>query len=170
VSAPISSLIRSALFVADLDRSTRFYQALGISEIYYEGVLNPASVAQVLHVPGETITRCRILKRPGTANFGMIGLFELSDLASAPPAPDLSPRRGETALVFYVDDIDASLAAARAHGAMMSMAPAVFSMPHGESREMCLRDPDGVLVNLIGRRPDEQFETDDALAVAARRT
>jgi catechol 2,3-dioxygenase-like lactoylglutathione lyase family enzyme len=169
VNAPISSLIRAAIFVADLERSTAFYRALGLTETYFEGALNPTSVADVLHVPSDTITRCRILKRPGSANFGMVGLFELSDLPAAAPAPSLSPRRGETALVFYVDDIDACLAAARAHAAMMSAPPVLFSMPHGASRELCLRDPDGVLLNLIGRAPDEQFETDGALRVAARR-
>jgi hypothetical protein len=30
-------------------------------------------------------------------------------------------------------------------------------MPHRSQREACLRDPDGVLINLVERPPDEQF-------------
>jgi catechol 2,3-dioxygenase-like lactoylglutathione lyase family enzyme len=170
VSAAISSLVRAAILVGDLERSSAFYRALGLTEVYYEGELDKASVARVLAVPQGTTTRCRILKRPGTPNYGMIGLFELKDppLTDLPAAPSLTPRRGEAVLVFYVADMDAALAAAAHAGATMVAEATTFSMPHGTSAEVTLRDPDGVLLNLIGRGPDEQFESESALAVAAR--
>lgn len=170
MSAPISSLIRAALFVADLERSTRFYRALGLTETYFEGQLDGASVAETLAVPLSTVTRCRIVKRPGTPNFGMVGLFELKNPAPAPlPSTEaITPRAGEVALVLYVADVEATLAAARAHGAAHPGGWTQFTMPHRSQREGCVRDPDGVLINLVERPVDEQFETDPALAVAAR--
>ena len=159
MDAPISSLIRAALFVSDLERATAFYRALGLADIYYEGTLDGASVAATLSVPRETVTRCRILKRPGTPNYGMVGLFELSGarLAGLAPAASTQPRAGEVALVFYVADIDATFAAARRAGASAFGEIVHFTMPHRSQREACLRDPDGVLVNVIERPVAEQF-------------
>jgi catechol 2,3-dioxygenase-like lactoylglutathione lyase family enzyme len=157
-----SSLVRAALFVEDLVRSRMFYEGvLGLTEVYFEGALDPASTARVLSVPLETRTACCILKRPGTPNFGMIGLFELTGpaLQPVPPAPSLTPRAGETALVFYIDDVETALTRARGLGARMVGVAKPFDMAHRPTAnlEACLRDPDGVLVNLIGRNPDEQF-------------
>jgi len=56
------------------------------------------------------------------------------------------------ALWFYVDDVDASVAAARSAGAAEVSPPA--DMPWGE-RVAQIRDPDGHLLNL-GRSPDGQ--------------
>ncbi len=145
--------------VRDLERASMFYRALGLTEIYYEGALDSASSSQALHVPAGVAVHCRILKRPDTANFGMIGLFEISNptLEPMPEAPSLAPRAGETVIVFYVDDIDRAIAAAQAAGAGRTAAPTLFTMPHRSQREAVLRDPDGVLVNLVERNPDEQF-------------
>lgn len=155
--APLSSLIRAALFVADLDRSSAFYASLGLTSVYFEGELDSASAAKTLSVPPTTRTRCRILKRPDTPNYGMVGLFELTQ--PAPPRlalGDASPRIGEVALVFYAAEFDTTLAAAAAAGATIGPVT-MFQMPHRSQREVCLRDPDGVLINLIDRPPEEQF-------------
>ncbi|MCG8442647.1 MAG: hypothetical protein MI723_12650 [Caulobacterales bacterium] len=159
--APVSPLIRSALFVADLERSTRFYRALGLTATYYEGTLDAGSVNAVLALPATTVTRCRILKRPDGPNFGMVGLFELTDPAPAPLARDgAGVRAGETALVFYVGDrLEAALGALEALGGRRLADPVLFTMPHASQREVLLRDPDGVLVNLIARAPDRAFQT-----------
>jgi catechol 2,3-dioxygenase-like lactoylglutathione lyase family enzyme len=157
----ISSLVRAALMVRNLQRATVFYNALGLTEIYYEGVLDAASSARTLHLPASTVLHCRILKRPDTANFGMIGLFEAADppLAETPRADTVTPRAGEAVLVFYVSNIDHALANAAAAGASLTASPEHFIMPHRSQREGLLRDPDGFLVNLIERAPDEQFRT-----------
>lgn len=147
--------------VCDLERASAFYRALGLTEVYYEGALDGASSSKALHVPATVAVYCRILKRPDTANFGMVGLFEISNppLEPMPRAPSLAPRAGETVVVFYVENIDRALAAATAAGATMTAEPSLFTMPHRSQREVLLRDPDGVLVNLIERGPDEQFRT-----------
>jgi catechol 2,3-dioxygenase-like lactoylglutathione lyase family enzyme len=159
MDTPISSLIRAALFVADLERATAFYRALGLSDTYYEGTLDGPSVAATLSVPRDAVTRCRIVKRPDTPNYGMVGLFEVKNagLAALPPAPSTQPRAGEIALVFYVTSIDATFSAARAAGATAFGDIVQFTMPHRSQREACLRDPDGVLINVIERPVAEQF-------------
>jgi catechol 2,3-dioxygenase-like lactoylglutathione lyase family enzyme len=170
LTRPVSSLIRAALFVQDLDRASAFYSALGLREIYFEGGLDGPSSAATLHIPANTKVRCRILKRQGAANYGMIGLFELLDPAPAPlpAAQSITPRNGEVALVFYVTDIERALQNAFDLGARLVAPWTQFQMPHRAQREACLRDPDGVLINLIERPPEEQFETGDALTIAAK--
>jgi hypothetical protein len=99
----------------------------------------------------------RIVKSGGP-NFGMIGLFKIDDSLS----PELTPiaagpaRIGEVALVFYVASMDRTLTALRAAGATWSPEPEIFRMPHREQAEVCLRDPDGVLLNLVENDPAEQ--------------
>ncbi|MFN7534125.1 MAG: hypothetical protein ACK5QD_04140, partial [Brevundimonas sp.] len=68
-------------------------------------------------------------------------------------------RLGETALVFYAQPFMEVLIAARRAGATWSPEPITFTMPHRSQMEVCLRDPDGVLVNLIDRDPAEQVRT-----------
>lgn len=152
----VSSLIRSAVFVSDLDRSSAFYRALGFTSVYFEGELDGPSTAAALKTPATTTCRCRILRPEGRPNFGMIGLFELTPPQEAIPRGDGPPRLGEVALVLYATPIDEAVAAARAAGASWSPDPSLFVMPHRQQREVCLRDPDGVLINLIDRPPAEQ--------------
>jgi catechol 2,3-dioxygenase-like lactoylglutathione lyase family enzyme len=159
----VSSLIRAALFVADLDRASIFYSTLGLTQVYYEGELDQTTTNRVLRTPETTITRCRILKKPDTPNFGMIGLFELTN--PAPPSvrrESHSLHVGEATLVFYCDSLDATLEAARAAGAQSVHAPELLVMPHRPDgqRETLLRDPDGVLINLIEKDDlEEAFKT-----------
>lgn len=157
---PVSALIRSAVFCSDLDRSTAFYRALGLDAVYYEGDLDPASSQGALQVPSGSTLRCRILKRGAdAANFGMVGLFQLTPLPEPLPSPVGPPRLGETALVFYAQPFMDILNAARDAGATWSPDPVTFTMPHRSQMEVCLRDPDGVLINLIDRDPAEAFRT-----------
>ncbi len=155
----ISSLIRSAVFVSDLQRSTIFYRALGFTSVYFEGELDGPSTAAALKTPLTTTCRCRILRPEGRPNFGMIGLFELTPAQEAIPRGDGPPRLGEVALVLYATPIHAAVEAARAAGASWSPDPSLFVMPHRQQYEVCLRDPDGVLINLIDRPPSEQDRT-----------
>lgn len=158
----MSPLIRAALFVADLARATAFYRALGFTEVYYEGALEPGATNTVLRLPLTSATRCCILKQPGLSNFGMVGLFETSNPTPPPLARAAQgPSLGEVALVFYVDDLDTAITAARAAGAQEVWEEVLFRLPHRPEgqREICLRDPDGVVLNLIARDPAIAFQT-----------
>lgn len=152
-----SALIRATLFVRDLERATAFYQALGLSEVYFEGTLDDPSACAILGLIRYHPYRVRIVKRLGP-NYGMIGLFELPAevCASSLPLADGPARLGEVALVFYVRDLDDTLTRLRARGALWSQKPQLFRMQHRAQAEVCLRDCDGVLINLVETDPDEQ--------------
>jgi catechol 2,3-dioxygenase-like lactoylglutathione lyase family enzyme len=157
----LSPLVRAALFVRDIEVSTAFYRMLGFTGIYYEGVLDPASTAGALHVPETTVCTCRILKHEGGANYGMLGLFQLREPVPPPvQRTSGSPHLGEVAIVFYADNIPEILARAPSFGAQEVWDPITFVMPHRSQDEVCLRDPDGILINLIGRDPAEAYRTE----------
>lgn len=153
----VSSLIRATIFVRDLERAADFYAALGFAQVYWEGVLDDPSASTILGFAGHGPLAVRIVKSGGP-NFGMIGLFRI-DPALAPEAPPLrtGPAQiGEVALVFYVRDIHTTLAALRAAGASWSPEPELFRMAHRAQLEVCLRDGDGILLNLVETDPAEQ--------------
>lgn len=155
----VSALIRGTIFVRDLDRASAFYAALGFTEVYYEGVLTDPSASHILGFGAHGPLAARIVKSAaGNPNYGMVGLF-LIDAALSPEtlAPAAGPARvGEVALVFYVPDLAATLARLRAAGASWSPEPQMFRMAHRAQPEVCLRDPDGVLLNLVETDPAEQ--------------
>ncbi|NBC35004.1 hypothetical protein GTZ99_00350 [Novosphingobium sp. FSY-8] len=161
-SPRVSSLIRATLFVRDLDRSAAFYAALGFDSVYYQGTLHDPSASQILGFADHGPLSVRIVKPAAhAANYGMIGLF-LIDPALTPDVvpPATGPARvGEVALIFYITDMAATLAALRAAGATWSPAPQLFVMAHRAQAEVCLRDPDGVLINLVETDPAEQHLT-----------
>jgi catechol 2,3-dioxygenase-like lactoylglutathione lyase family enzyme len=154
----ISPLVRAALRVADLVRSSAFYQALGFTELYFEGTLDADVVPTLLGVAAGARTHCRILKTPGQPNFGMVGLFQIDEVS--PRVLANSGRGfqvGEAALIFYVTDIEAALTAALMHGGNRVSGPLRLVLPHRGQLEAMLRDPDGVLINLVERAPTEAF-------------
>lgn len=159
-SHPVSALIRATLFVRDLDRATRFYRAIGLTETYFEGRLDHPSAMEILGFDDPGPFDIRIVKRPGP-NFGMIGLFRLADEAGADEVPAASgaARIGEVALVFYVTEIAATLGELRRLGATWAPEPRLFTMEHRAQLEVCIRDCDGVLVNLVETDPAEQERT-----------
>lgn len=163
--AIISPLVRSALMVADLDRSTRFYrEVLGLDETWYAGELSNGNAHQLLGMPAGCLTRACILKAPGPA-WGMIGLFEIS--APAPTPVTLDSQRinqGETCLVFYHADLDVVLSSLEIQHLPILCSPLMLIVDgQPRQREMTFRDPDGVLINLIewdqdddGLRPEQK--------------
>ena len=59
----ISPMVRTAIFVRDLEGSTRFYrEVLGLEEIWYEGELTEGNAHELLGMPAGSATRARILK------------------------------------------------------------------------------------------------------------
>ncbi|MCC2976540.1 VOC family protein [Sphingomonas sp. PL-96] len=154
----VSSLIRGTIFVRDLARSCRFYAALGFTRIYYEGVLLDPSASTILGFADHGPLALRICKSDDGPNYGMIGLFKIDPALQPGTVPMASgpARIGEVALVFYVRSMASTLDALRAAGATWSPEPEMFRMPHRAQQEVCLRDPDGVLLNLVETDPGEQ--------------
>ena len=155
----LSPLIRTAIIVRDLERSARFYRGLlGLDEVYYEGELGSGNAHRLLGVPAGTPCRALILKAAGPA-LGMVGLFELGGPRPAATGPVATgAQAGETCLVFYCSDLDPVHAGVETAGGSCLCAPLALEVDgYVKQREMTLRDPDGVLVNLIEwdpARPD----------------
>ena len=145
-------MVRAALMVSDLDRSRAFYkEMLDLDDIFVEGEARGGNMWEVLGVPETTATRLCVLKRPGQPEFGMVGLFELTNPQPAPvERPATGMNLGEIALVFYCDDLDA-VTAKLAAGGHVIVSPAMPLRIRGyvKQREMVFRDPDGTLINLI---------------------
>ena len=158
-STAISPLVRAALRVGNLDRAHEFYRALGLTEIHFDGALDCNAAPALLGVQREARIRCRILKTPGQPNFGMVGLFQIDEATSRQPEQTRGPsfRIGEVALVFFVTDLEVSLTAALLAGGARISGPLTLVTADGAQPEALLRDPDGVLINLIERAPVEAF-------------
>lgn len=153
----ISPMIRAAIFVTDLERSTAFYgEVLGLTKVFFEGDLSEGNAHELLRVPASTHTRARILMT-GDQGVGMVGLFELRE--PSPPATTKDPATsnlGETCLVFYCADLDLVVARLDAGGHRILSRPTRFRVgEQTKQREMIFRDPDGVMINLIEWDPDE---------------
>lgn len=154
----ISPMVRTALFVSNLERSRVFYRDLiGLDETWFEGELTDGNAHELLGMPAGSVTRACILKAPGPA-WGMVGLFEITN--PKPPAASRTPEsinQGETCLVFYCADLDPVTDALRAGGHHILCAPVRLRIGEQQKqREMCFRDPDGVLINLIEWDPAEE--------------
>lgn len=152
-----SALVRATIFVRDIERSRSFYRTIGLSETYFEGRLDHPSATTLLgFAEGRPFDIC-ILKRPGP-NYGMIGLFQLDAETPAQALPITSgpARIGEVALVFYVAQLAETLERLRPLGPAWLPEPQLFRMEHRAQFEICLRDCDGVLINLVETDPAEQ--------------
>lgn len=149
----VTPLKRTAIIVRDMQRSLDFYRGVLGMNVWIEGLAGRdiPEMFRLLGLPACT-TRWIILQSDDV-DWGMVGLFESSD-----PAPDEirlpdpgRVHRGEACLVFHTPDVQSVYAGAQRMGLPVLCAPLSLALPkHGvESREMTLRDPNGVLVNFI---------------------
>jgi len=149
----VTPLKRTAIIVRDMERSLGFYRDVLGMNVWIEGEAGSELPAlyQLLGMP-PCHTRWIILQSEDVA-WGMVGLFELTD-----PAPDDDTHRnvdranrGEACLVFHTPDVDRVHEGARAMGLTVLCPPTRLEIKaHGVvSKEMTLRDPNGVLVNFI---------------------
>jgi catechol 2,3-dioxygenase-like lactoylglutathione lyase family enzyme len=112
--------------VRNLERSRAFYAAvLGLTQEYFVGDMQGSTAAAVIGVPEDSHIRAVVLKAPGV-DYGMVGLFEMPT-----DTPAITPREGglalgEAVLVFYVDDLDRSVAASAALGGRIGTPLQIF--------------------------------------------
>ena len=151
----VSSLVRAALFVSDLERSEFFYKSvLGIDESFAENGTQNKEFAELLGVTAASYIRYSILKIPGPAR-GMIGLFQVTEPQIPSVEKDiLFSNVGEVALVFYTDNILALKQKLDDYDLQFICPPTILSV-RKEMRnfEMTFRDPDGVMINIIEKDP-----------------
>ena len=124
---------------------------------YAEGELTHPAAAKLLGMPAASLTRYRIIKQEGGPNRGMVGLFEVSN-----PAPPTFTKRkdsvnvGEVCLVFYCDDVEGVHRKLVAGGHTVLCPPTHLQVTKDKGQpEMVFMDPDGILVNLIQRDPND---------------
>lgn len=154
VNISASPLIRAALMVRDLARSRAFYEGVvGLTQEYFVGDFIGSTAAELMGVPSDSNIRALILKAPGV-DYGMVGLFEI-DAAT----PAITPREGglalgEAVLVFYTEDMDRALEAALRLGGRLATPLQILN----NRKEVALRDPDGVALNLIERPVGDAYK------------
>lgn len=151
----VTPLKRTAIIARDMELSLAFYGGVLGMNVWRQGSSGEdlPAMYQLLGMPP-----CRVrwvILQSKDVDWGMVGLFELSDPA---PTDDTHPNidrvnRGEACLVFHTPDVEAIYAGARALGLTVLCPPMLLEIPeHGvRSQEMTLRDPNGVLVNFIQR-------------------
>jgi catechol 2,3-dioxygenase-like lactoylglutathione lyase family enzyme len=153
----LSPLIRTAIFVTDLERSCAFYESvLGLQQVFWEGKVAGSGLEKLLALQPGGSARARIYTADGST-VGMVGLFELSPPpAGQPVSRDGGIRPGQTCLVFYCTDLDEVLRRLEAMDHAVICPPTSLDVPgRVPQREMSFSDPDGVLVNLIEWRADD---------------
>ena len=155
----VSRIVRTAVFVSDLDKSVRFYkEALGFTGVYANGVLEHKAGHALIGVPDDRVIRYEIVK-PDDFNFGMVGLFEVKP----PPSPSRRDNRGanlgEGCMVFFATGIRAVRDRILALGGEIVCEPQLLAVHTLRQLEMTCRDPDGMMINII-ERPTEEWDAD----------
>ena len=149
----VTPLKRTAIIVTDMERSLRFYRdVLGLN-VWVEGRMGkevPAMFKLLGLPPGKVRW---VILQSADVDWGMVGLFELKSPAPARVrvAKPRQANRGEACLVFHTPDVDAVYRGARAMRLPVLCPPTLLEIAERKvlSKEMTLRDPNGVLVNFI---------------------
>ncbi len=133
--------------VSDLDRSVAFFtEALGFA-LLHRGPRDPAMIGRVVGVPGADI-EVAYVQGPGHR----LELIEYKAPADRGRVESRPCDAGFAHVAFDVDDIDAALAAAAAHGVTPLSEPQdLHTGPNTGGRVVYTRDPDGVTVEFIQR-------------------
>jgi short-subunit dehydrogenase/catechol 2,3-dioxygenase-like lactoylglutathione lyase family enzyme len=141
-------LSQIALSVSDLRRSQRWYRdVLGLEPGGGTNLFAGPLSSMVQGIPRAASTCWWLVDRQ---DLFQIELFEFRSPLVRELPPDWRPCDvGYTTVSFWVDDLDAALDRARAEGSEPLTEPIGGS---GE-RRVCLRDPDGVLVELMEDDP-----------------
>ena len=149
----VTPLKRTAIIVTDLRRSLKFYRDVLGMNVWVQGKAGRELPALFRLLGAPPCTTRWVILQSEDVDWGMVGLFELSK-----PAPPLDrhrsrkrANRGEACLVFHTPDVEAIHRGAVKLGVEILCPPTLLELAaHGVvSKEMTLRDPNGVLVNFI---------------------
>ncbi|MFM2109161.1 MAG: VOC family protein [Steroidobacteraceae bacterium] len=149
----VTPLKRTAIIVTDMKKSLRFYRdVLGLN-VWVQGKMGKEvpAIFRLLGAPPGTVRW--VILQSEDVDWGMVGLFELR----RPSPPRVRPRTlaqanaGEACLVFHTPDVDAVHRGAKRLKLRILCPPTLLEIAERQvlSKEMTLRDPNGVLVNFI---------------------
>lgn len=154
--APVSVLSRTAIVVADLERSKRFYTyALGY-EVSFDGDISRPEVLMQLGLGPAQRAWFTVLKSSqvidGIRRDGaMFGLLSITN--PAPPVmrrPDGAPLAvGEAMMAVRTTDIATVHARLRELGATILLEP--MRSADGKQTELVVHDPDGIRIHVVQR-------------------
>ena len=155
----VSRIVRTAIFVSDLERSVRFYkEGLGFGGIYASGVLEHNVGHALVGVPEDSVIRYEILQGDGL-NFGMVGLFEVKPSPPSFRRENRGANLGEGCMVFFATDIFAVRGRIVELGGEVVCEPQLLAVHTLRQLEMTCRDPDGMMINII-ERSTENWDAD----------
>lgn len=156
--APSSAVLRTAIVVADADKSKRFYADVFAFETRFDGDITKPVNRQLLGLAADE--RARFVVMRGAARVGgfdlptqAIGLLEISGPSARtsvelPPGNGLGP--GQTMFAMITDDIQGVIERLRDWGAPIIVGPV---MAHDDTEiEIVTRDPDGMRIHVVERR------------------
>jgi catechol 2,3-dioxygenase-like lactoylglutathione lyase family enzyme len=142
----VAHVHHSAVYASDVDASLRFYRdGIGLEVVMdhqFDG-----DWPTLFDAPADRL-RSVFLGDPGSADAGIVELvaFDGATGEASPPGP---PRPGFFLLSFFVD-VDATLARLAAAGFGGHARRIQVPGPGGDVEMATVRDPDGVLVELVG--------------------
>ncbi len=155
----VSRIVRTAIFVSDLEKSVRFYkEALGLRGVYANGVLEHKVGHALVGVPEDSVIRYEIVQAD-ELNFGMVGLFEVKPSPSPLGRKNRGANLGEGCMVFFATDIHVVRDRIVELGGEIVCEPQLLAVHTLQQLEMTCRDPDGMLINII-ERPTENWNAD----------
>ncbi len=155
----VSRIVRTAIFVSNLENSVRFYrEALGMGEVYANGVLEHKVGHALIGVPEDSVIRYEIVKAD-ELNFGMVGLFEVKPSPAPISRENRGANLGEGCMVFFATDIHAVRDRIVELGGEIVCEPQLLAVHTLRQLEMTCRDPDGMMINII-ERPTENWDAD----------
>jgi len=149
----VTPLKRTAIIVTDLNKSLRFYRdVLGLN-VWVQGKMGKEvpAIFKLLGVPPGAVRW--IILQSEDVDWGMVGLFELQrPVPLRVRQPSLAQANaGEACLVFHTPDVDAVHRGAKRLKLRIVCPPTLLEIAERQvlSKELTLRDPNGVLVNFI---------------------
>ena len=139
----------TSITVSDLTRSIAFYRDCFGFEVTSRAPRDPARTSRLMNVPGADI-EIAYVRAPGHS----LELIEYRAPASKSKVEARSCDTGAFHVAFDVDNLEAALAVCRQHGALpVGDMIEVDAGPNTGRRTCFVRDPDGVLIELIQPEP-----------------
>lgn len=146
----MTNLHHSAIHTGDVDRSLRFYRdGIGL-EVLMDREFD-GDWQTLFGAPADRL-RSVFLGDPGSPDAGIVELVAFAGAGAGPQPSSGPPERGFFLLSFFVD-VDATLASLADLGFDAPARRISVPGPDGEVEMATVRDPDGVLVELIGIPP-----------------